>query len=57
MEEVVISVEEKLCEKVAEIRRKSDGVMAMILVFQEEAMRVVWAIWAIDAGEIAFAKD
>ena len=33
----------ELCGKVVEVRRKSDRVMAMVLVFEEEAVRVVCA--------------
>ena len=34
---------EELCEKVVEVRRKSDRVMAMMLVFEEEVIRVICA--------------
>ena len=40
---VGILVKERLCEKVEEVRRKSDKVMAMGLVFEEEVIRVICA--------------
>ena len=36
-------MKEELREKVIEVRRKSDRVMAMVLVFEEEAIRVICA--------------
>ena len=35
-------MKEKLCKKV-EVRKKSDRVMAMMLVFEEEVIRVICA--------------
>ena len=40
---VGILVKERLCEKVVEVRRKSDKVMAIGLVFDEEVIRVICA--------------
>ena len=40
---VGILVKEELCEKVVEVRRKSDRVMAMVLVFEGEVIRVICA--------------
>ena len=40
---VGILVKEELCKKVVEVRRKSDRIMAMMLVFEEEVMRVICA--------------
>ena len=34
---------EKLCEKIVEVRRKSDRVMEMVFVFEKEVMRVIYA--------------
>ena len=34
---------EELCEKIVKIRRKSDRVMTMVLVFEEQIMRVMCA--------------
>ena len=38
---VGVLVKEELCEKVVEVRRKSDRVMAIVLVFEEEVVRVI----------------
>ena len=38
---VGILVKKELCEKVIEVRRKSDRVMAMVLVFEKEVIRVI----------------
>ena len=40
---VEILVKEELCEKVVEVRRTSDRVMAMVLVLEEEVIRVTCA--------------
>ena len=40
---VGILVKEGLCEKVLEVRRKSDSVMAMVPVFEEKVIRVICA--------------
>ena len=36
-------MKEELCKKVIEDRRKSDRVMAMVLAFEEEVIRVICA--------------
>ena len=38
---VGVMVKEELCEKVIEVRRRSDRVMAVVLVFEEEVVRVI----------------
>ena len=38
-----ILVKEELCEKVIEVRRKSDRVMAMVLTFEKEVVRAICA--------------
>ena len=38
IERVGILVKEELCEKVVEVRSKSDRVMAMVLAFEEEVI-------------------
>ena len=43
IEGVGIFVKEELFEKVLEVRRKSDSVMAMVLSFEEEVIRVICA--------------
>ena len=40
---VGILFKEKLCKKVVEVRRKSDRMMAMVLVFEVEVIRVLYA--------------
>ena len=40
---VEIPVKEELCEKVVEIRRKSEQVIAMVLAFKEKAIRAISA--------------
>ena len=40
---VGISVKEELCEKVVEVRRRCDRVMAIGLVFEEEVVRIICA--------------
>ena len=39
-EGVTILLKEELCEKVVEVRRKSERLMAMALVFEKEVIRV-----------------
>ena len=36
-------MKEELCEKIVEVRRKSDRVMAIMLVLEEEVIRVICA--------------
>ena len=36
-------MKEELCEKVVEVRRKNDRVMAMVLDFEEEVIRDICA--------------
>ena len=43
IEGVGILVKEELCEKVVEVQRKSDRMMAIVLVFEEKVMRVICA--------------
>ena len=43
---VAILVKEKRCDKIAEIRRKSDRVMVMVLIFEEEAITNIAVICA-----------
>ena len=40
---VGILVKEKLCKKVVEVQRKSDRLMTMMLVFEEEDIKVILA--------------
>ena len=47
---------EELGEKVEEVRRKSDRVMAMVLAFEEEVIRVICA-HAPQAGRSESEKD
>ena len=32
----------ELCEKVVEARRLSDGVMTVVVVFEEDVLRLIW---------------
>ena len=38
---VGVMVKEELCEKVVEVRRLSDGVMTLIVVFEEDVLRLI----------------
>ena len=38
---VGVMVKEELCEKVVEVRRKSDKVMTLVLAFEGEVVRVI----------------
>ena len=49
-------MKEELCEKVDKIRRKSDRVMATVLVFEEEAIRVICP-YALQVGRSECEKD
>ena len=49
-------MKEELCEKVVEVRRKSDRVMAMVLAFEEEVVRVICA-YAPQVGRLECKKD
>ena len=53
---VGILVKEELCEKVVEIQRKSDRVMATVLVFEKEVIRVTSA-YAPQVGRSECEKD
>ena len=46
---VGILVKEELCEKVVEVRRKNDRVMAMVLAFGEKVIRVI-SVYGTQAG-------
>ena len=46
----------ELFEMVVEVRRQSDRVMAMVLVFEEEDMRVLCAFWP-HVGRSAYEKN
>ena len=49
-------MKEELCKKVVEVRRKSDRVMEMVLVFEEEVIRVICA-YAPQVGRSQCQKD
>ena len=49
-------MKEELCEKVVEVQRKSDRVMAIMLIFEEEVVRVVYA-YAPQVGRLECVKD
>ena len=49
-------MKEVLCEKVVEVRRKSDRVMAMALAFEEEVIRVICA-YTPQVGKSECEKD
>ena len=53
---VGILVKEELSKKVVEVRRKSDRVMAMVLAFAEEVVRVIHA-YAPQVGRSESEKD
>ena len=49
-------MKEELCGKVVEVRRKNDRIMTMVLVFEEEVMRVISAYGAQCRWEEQIAK-
>ena len=53
---VGILVKEELCEKVVEVRRRCDKVMAIGLVFEEEVVRVICA-YAPQSGKPVAEKE
>ena len=57
MGDVRVLVKEELCEKVVEVRRKSDRVMTVVMTLEEEVVRImcVWsAKWQNKCREKAF---
>ena len=53
---VGVLVKEELCEKVVEVRRKSDRVMAIVMAFEEEVVRVICG-YAPQRGRIDVEKE
>jgi len=53
---VGILIKEELCEKVIEVRRKSDRIMALVLIFEEEVLRLICA-YAPQRGRPEVEKD
>ena len=53
---VGILVKEQLYEKVVEVLRKSDRVMAMVRVFEEKVITVIW-VYAPQGGRSENEKD
>ena len=53
---VGIMVKEELCEKVVEVRRKSDRVMALVLAFEGELVRLICA-YGPQSGRALVEKD
>ena len=49
-------MKEELCKKVVDVQRKSDRVLAMVLVFEEEVIRVICA-YAPQVGRSECKKD
>ena len=49
-------MKEELCVKVVEVRRKSDRVIAIVLVFEKEVLRVIYA-YALKVGRPECEKD
>ena len=47
---------EELCEKVVKVRRKSGTVMTMVLVFEEEVIRII-CTYALQVGRSECEKD
>ena len=43
-------VKEELCEKVLKVRRVSDRVMAVVLVFKEDVLRIICG-YALQSGK------
>ena len=49
-------MKKELCEKLEEVQRKSDRVMAMVLAFEKEVTRIIWA-YASQVGRSGCKKD
>ena len=44
---VAVFVKEELCEKVVEVRRRSQRVMTVVMVLEEEVLRIM-CVWSTD---------
>ena len=53
---VGVLVKEELCEKVVEVRRSSDRVMTVVMVLQEEVLRII-CLYGPHSGRMAAEKE
>ena len=56
MEGVGVLVKEDLCEKLVEVRRKSDRVMTVVLAFEEEVVRII-CVYGPQSGRTSAEKE
>ena len=49
-----VMVKEELCEKVVEVRLRSDGMMAVVLVFDEDVLMLIY--WYAPFGARSFEE-
>ena len=42
---VGVLVKEELCEKVVEVRMRSERVMTVVMVLEEEVLRIIYVYW------------
>ena len=53
---VGVLVKEELCEKLVEVRRKSDRVMTVVLAFEEEVVRII-CVYGPQTGRTSVEKE
>ena len=53
---VGVLVKEDLCEKVVEVRRRSDRVMTVVMVLEEEVLRII-CVYGPQRGRMAAEKE
>ena len=53
---VGVLVKEELCEKVVEVRRRSDRVMTVVMVLEEELLRII-CVYGPESGRTAAEKQ
>ena len=49
-------VKEELCEKVVEVRRRCDRVMTVVMVLEEEVLRII-CVYGPQSGRMAAEKE
>ena len=53
---VGVLVKEELCEKVVEVRRKSDRVMTVVMALEEEVVRII-CVYGLQSGRTGAEKE
>ena len=54
---VAVLVKEELCEKVVEVRRRSQRVMTVVMVLEEEVLRIIICVYGPQTGRTAAARE